>query len=62
MPIKISEKNMTLNADGVTYRFPGILQHPMDIKDQKQNGLIATNSRSIKGRLQKKINDIGNNV
>jgi len=40
-------KGMVLNADGVTYRYPGTLQWAMSVADQKRAGLIASVNYSI---------------
>lgn len=44
---------MVLNADGVTYRFPGAMQFPRTQEEQKKVGLIAIRNVSIHGREAK---------
>ncbi len=43
-------KNMVLNTDGYTYRYPGNMQWQMNKEQQKAAGLIAETNRSIHGR------------
>ena len=45
------EVPMVLNADGVTYRYPGTLQWPMTTKNQRDAGLLARTNRSIHPRF-----------
>lgn len=42
-------KNMVLNLDMVTYRYPGVMQYPMDREHQQHAGLVAKseNNKSI---------------
>ncbi len=40
-------KGMVLNADGQTYRYPGVMQWAMSVADQKRCGLLATVNVSI---------------
>ena len=41
---------LVLNSDGVTYRYPGIMQWPMTAEQQKSAGLIAKVNVSIHPR------------